>query len=151
MHAVGKCGLLGTFNKIHDTAGYTPIALISPSIITDANSKPVTLEGLSKKVTKEKKEVRGELKKLDTRVTALEPKRKRKEQQQQSGTNATDSSSSRPSKRSKKNKDKAKATPAPSAMTTTAPLSKEGTSGTKKEKGKGKQKQTSGGASSSTN
>ena len=80
-HTAAQCTWLATFNKLRDNASLAPFAVLEGSLRLGAQKKDVSLDGLAKDFQREKKEVRGELSKLDKRVTTLEPpKRKRQEE-----------------------------------------------------------------------
>jgi len=87
-HIASQCSWLLTFNKERNNAGLAPIAVLEGSLRLTPAKKDISVEGLAKDFSKEKKEVRGELGKLDKRVTALEPKGK-KRKADQLGASAT--------------------------------------------------------------
>ena len=113
-HLASECGWLKSFNRTRENRRLTPITVIEGSIAIAGTTRQLTVEGLAREFNTEKKEVRGQLGKLDQRVTVLEPKAKRKQSGDTSGP--ASSSTSQP----KKQKTKAAAATASGAKSTTA-------------------------------
>jgi hypothetical protein len=61
---------------MRDNGSLAPIVVLEGSLRIGTQKKEVSIEGMLKELLREKKEVRGEIAKLDKRIAALEPKKK---------------------------------------------------------------------------
>ena len=98
-HAAKDCPFLKSWNKMRAQRSLTPIVVQEGRVIITAAKQPLTVEKLAGEYNKGIKEVRGQIGKLDQRVTTIESKGKKRTQ---SDASSTHPSSTRPKKQKTK-------------------------------------------------